>query len=103
MPNFAAEQLSLHKHSFPWVCVHGEVNICVKYLMKVCSLRSPGIFSPAKLRSPVWCDQRPMMSFICWCHLVVCSVNSLWEPVALLLNSQGSQTVLWGSMALLTL
>lgn len=43
--NFVAEQLSLYKHSFPRVCVHAEVNICVKYLMKVCSLRSPGIFS----------------------------------------------------------
>lgn len=73
MPNFAAKQLSLYKHSFLWVCVHGEVNICVKYLMKVCSLRSPGIFSLAKLRSPVWCDQKQKMSFICWCHLVVCS------------------------------
>lgn len=79
MRNFAAKQLFLHKHSFLWVCVHGEVNICVKYLMKVCSLRSPGIFSLAKLRSPVWCDQKQMMSFLCWCHLVVCSVNSLWN------------------------
>lgn len=24
----------LHKHSFLWLCVHGEVNVCAKYLMK---------------------------------------------------------------------
>lgn len=55
--NFVAEQLSLYKHSFPWICVHAEVNICVKYLMKVCSLRSPGIFSSVEFRSSVWCEQ----------------------------------------------
>lgn len=80
--NFVAQQLSLYKHSFPWVCVHGEVNICVKYLMKVCSLRSPGIFSPAAFGSHMWCEPWQRR-----CHLyagtTLCE-HPPWEPAALL-------------------
>lgn len=83
--NFAAEQLSLYKHSFPCICVHGEVNICVKYLMKVCSLGSAGIFSSAELRRDMCCNQ--WRDDIIYVQVPLCPLQCehlLWQPAALL-------------------
>lgn len=91
--NFASVQLFTVQTLLSIICVHEEVNICVKYLMKVCSLRSLGIFSSAALRRDTSCDQwRDKIIYVQVSPCPLQCEHPLWQPAAMLAQQIIRQT-----------